>query len=77
MEERVYLKKGDGAITDDDVSHTWDGKSFHLNGNGDLHFMKEEKLIPLHYAFDLNNDDPNYGKPYYRASEGSENGHRS
>lgn len=69
MENRVYLKAGDKVVAGDG-EHTWDGNRFHLNEDGDLRFIKDGVSYEIYYAFDVNEDDPNFGKPYYRASEG-------
>ena len=75
--DRVYLKEGDEVVVSSGKTHVWDGGSFHLDEDGDLYAVKDGKKFSVYYAFDLVNDDPNYGKPYYGASEGSKDGHRS
>lgn len=67
--ERVYLKVGDKVVAADG-EHEWDGGSFHLNEDGDIHVVVSGKALDIYYAFDLNADDPDFGKPFYKASKG-------
>ena len=69
MEDRVYLVAGDVAVAKDG-EHRWDGNSFHLNEDGDIRFVKDGKSYEIFYAYDVGEDDPHFGKPYYRTPEG-------